>query len=595
MLEQIRRLEMHNNGSCRFSDMELVHEVKKGLCSTLEFVCSSCGELGRLELCPKNGSIGINEAAALAIRAIGLGKAHIDEFFAHLNVPSMSSTLFSSTNKVQQNDWWYLAKKSASEALEKEVELAVESGLVDAGGFARITITVDGSWGKRSFGSNMSSLSGCAVLVGMRTRKIIYFDVRNKYCHVCKLAQVYKRDVREHVCNKNYSGPATGMEADIIVSGFKDCELKGARFDKFVADGDSNAYKIIQDLRIYKDPDMFVDKFYCKNHLYKNFNKKWRSLQADVKYPKVARDLLTLHQCSEICKGVEMATQHWKKSSFELAEQIHGLVNDIMNAPFHYFDSHSKCATYFCQKQVEPIEKESELQTLNGCGLFEEVQNACMHYFANNAKSLLAGYTTNDNESFNSLICKRLGGKRINNYLGGTYKASVAESVVHFNSGYQSGSTYHTFKGGESSDIKKLEQSRKRKSASNLAKKQQRPKKRKVSEPATQRNKSYGPTCEKPDLEPDAYDRAKYRFIEKLKNRQRQRDQIEKDTRGQRLVPLWNEVRQDILVSTYFGRIVNNRNKSSFKNLLGLLLNFNSVHKIGWSPEHTYTKSSRSL
>lgn len=523
LFEQIKSIDSHSaTATCHFEDMVLMHEIKRGLNSTFEFVCSSCGDFRRIESCPKTEtSLGIIEAAVLGIRAVGLGKAHIDEFFAHLNVPTMSNTLYNSSNKIQQEDWWYLAKKSALDALKKEIELAITNGLVDSAGNSRISVMVDGSWGKRAFGSNMSSLSGCAALIGMRTRKIVYFDVRNKYCHVCKLAEVYKKEVKEHVCNKNYSGSSTGMEADVIVEGFKECETQGARFDKLIADGDSNTYKVIQDLRIYTNPDVFVDKYDCVNHLRKNYRKKWRALQICTQYPKECRDFLTNAKCNDICKGVEMASKHWRTTDVGLTEQIHKLENDIINAPAHYFGAHAKCATYLCKKQNDPVERE-DLKLLKDCGLYDEILNACQHFFANNAKSLLADFTTNDNESFNNLICKRLDGKRINNYLGGTYKASVAESVVHYNSGYQSGSTYHNYKVGESSNIKKLEMSRKRKCESNLLKKQLNPKKRIIAEPEELRNKSYGVNCEKPDLEAGAFERAKKRFIENLKERQEQ-------------------------------------------------------------------------
>jgi len=44
--------------------------------------------------------------------------------------------------------------------------------------------------------------------------------VRNKYCCICHIA-VKKSIIIEHLCFKNWNGPSTGMEADIIVDGFK--------------------------------------------------------------------------------------------------------------------------------------------------------------------------------------------------------------------------------------------------------------------------------------------------------------------------------------------------------------------------------------
>lgn len=92
-------------------------------------------------------------------------------------------------------------------------------------------VIIDGGWGKRSYGKAFNSLSGCAVIIGARTKKIIFFGVRNKYCHTCKIAESKCSPPNFHICNKNYNEPSSGMEADIILEGFKSCELQGARFN----------------------------------------------------------------------------------------------------------------------------------------------------------------------------------------------------------------------------------------------------------------------------------------------------------------------------------------------------------------------------
>lgn len=244
LFEQIEKASCHSP-TCNFQDLVLIKEIKRGLNSIFEFHCTSCGEKQRIETNPKKGPIGVNEAAVLGINAVGLGMYHIEEFCAHLNIPTMSNTFYNIISQEQHKDWWDLARKSAAEALDEEIRLARENNEVDSANNALITIMCDGSWSKRSYGRNFTSLSGAAAIIGLRTRKIIYFDIRNKYCHTCRLAKIRKTDVKEHTCNKNYSGPSSGMEADIIVTGFRECETRGARFNKFVADGDSNTYKVI--------------------------------------------------------------------------------------------------------------------------------------------------------------------------------------------------------------------------------------------------------------------------------------------------------------------------------------------------------------
>jgi len=114
-------------------------------------------------------------------------------------------------SKEQQTDWYVLAKESSIDALQEEIDMSIASGDVDAKGNALITVICDGGWGERSYGKKFNSLSGCAVLVGVRTNKVVYFGVRNKYCHTCKIAQSKFMPVKQHVCNINYRGPSSGI------------------------------------------------------------------------------------------------------------------------------------------------------------------------------------------------------------------------------------------------------------------------------------------------------------------------------------------------------------------------------------------------
>lgn len=117
-------------------------------------------------------------------------------------------------------------------------------------------------------------------------------DVKNKYCHVCKIAQSKNTPPNFHECNANYTGPSTGMENQIILEGFKHCEGLGARFNKFIGDGDSSTYKNLRDLRLYKNPVVYIDKYDCVGHLHKNFGKNYIKL-LNTKYNRTNRQLLT--------------------------------------------------------------------------------------------------------------------------------------------------------------------------------------------------------------------------------------------------------------------------------------------------------------
>lgn len=223
VFRQLKELNNHpKSNRCNFSNMIPVKEFKRGLRSTILFRCSVCKYYEKIESCPQTKDfIGINGAATLGMTSVGLGFYHLEEFLANVEVPCMSSSTFDKENKQLQDNWWNLATKSAAEALREEIRLAILSNEVDSKGNPLLIVVCDGSWGKRSYGKGFSSLSGCATIIGIRTKKIIYFGVKNKYCHTCKLSYAKNNPPNDHRCNINYYGPSSGMETEILIEGFK--------------------------------------------------------------------------------------------------------------------------------------------------------------------------------------------------------------------------------------------------------------------------------------------------------------------------------------------------------------------------------------
>lgn len=353
---------------------------------------------------------------------------HLNELFTNMDIPVMGHTLYNKIQRSQQSTWNEIAQKAALEALYEEIKLAKSLGLTDERGNALLTVIVEGGWGKRSYGKAFNSLSGCAVLVGFRTRKVIYYGVRNKYCHVCKLAESKCSPPNFHKCNINYAGPSSGMESDIITEGFKFCEQHGARFETLISDGDSNTYKNLRDLRIYRNPDLFVEKSECCNHLHRNFRTKFGALSLITKFDSNLRKQVKPAKANDISKRIRVAANHWRESEMDMEEKIANLEEDIMNAPLHYFGVHHKCNSYFCTKETS----ESAIDNLNllkGDGLFYEVLNLCQHYFGSHAKSLIMNHTNNPAEEFNNIVAKFNGGKRINYSLGNLFSLNYTKML----------------------------------------------------------------------------------------------------------------------------------------------------------------------
>lgn len=102
--------------------------------------------------------------------------------------------------------------------------------------------------------------------------------VKNKFCSTCARTKDGDKP-KKHTCFKNWktSDGSSGMEASIIVEGFKESEqVRGIRYHKFIADGDSNVYKRILDSRPYKN--LTIQKVECRNHLLRNLCKKLRDM-----------------------------------------------------------------------------------------------------------------------------------------------------------------------------------------------------------------------------------------------------------------------------------------------------------------------------
>ncbi|CAD6244604.1 GSCOCG00013413001-RA-CDS, partial [Cotesia congregata] len=139
-----------------------------------------------------------------------------------------------------------------------------------------ITVIVDGAWSKRSYkNGRYDALSGFATIIGLRTGRVLYCGMRNKYCSFC--ASSLKRGLEkppDHLCFKNYArnDPSTRMEADIIVEGFtKSINSHGLIYKSFIGDGDSSVHQSIVNNDPYKEYGIGVEKIECKNHLFRNF------------------------------------------------------------------------------------------------------------------------------------------------------------------------------------------------------------------------------------------------------------------------------------------------------------------------------------
>lgn len=125
-----------------------------------------------------------------------------------------------------------------------------------------------------------------------------------------------------------------------------------------------------------------------------------------------------------------------------------------------------------------------------------------------------------------------------------------------------------------------MEKSRKRKVLQNSIRNQLNPKERKNNdgEPKKKKKKQYGEGHEDLDFTPPQLELAKNNFMEQLQRDRQNRVAVEFKTRGQRYNTKWSEVRQNLLTSSYFGRILNARNRKSYQKIVEDIIYHNIQH-----------------
>lgn len=141
--------------------MQVIAETRKGLRSGLTFECKMCKfkKVVWTER-PETKTMNINTSAVAGIIAVGGGFSNMEEFFGAMDIPSMSLKTFNREHTIISTAWKETAMKQMEMAIAEEKNLAIEQGNVDVHGIPCLTVIADGSWAKRSYRTNYSSLSG---------------------------------------------------------------------------------------------------------------------------------------------------------------------------------------------------------------------------------------------------------------------------------------------------------------------------------------------------------------------------------------------------------------------------------------------------
>lgn len=546
---------------CNFQNIRFLKEVRNGFSSVFSVECELCKFQSKIYTCDENNPemMNINFSAVAGIMGIGSGYSHLNEVFTALDVPCMRAETYKKTQAEVSFSIKNNTLEKMKEAAEEEKKIAIENGDVGKDGKPEITVVCDGTWAKRSYKTNYNSLSGAAAIIGYKTKKILYLGVKNKFCMACAKGSA----TDTHLCFRNWNGSSTAMEAEILAEGFKCSEdMYGIRYTKFIADGDSSTYKKILETQPYS---VTVSKIECRNHLLRNLCTKLRNISTNTKMGPAALRKKVHSKILKIRIGISKAIKYRKAERDNMSINSKNLKKDIMNAASHAFGEHKECAelSYFCKKTTP--DEDNLVPDLKSEGIYSKIVDILRH-LANHSMSLIFDVDSNVVEQFNSIICKFIGGKRINYCTGGQYQTRCMAAALSFNTKRPHFYNCYKHKIGfspKSKFYKRMESYR------NAVLRSKRKRTKPFIRSTNKADEHYGENCEKPDMEPKEFEEAKLDFVNKnLKRTESELQELEERTREQADCPEWINERRQLLTASNFGEICRKRSTTKNANIL---------------------------
>ena len=202
-------------------------------------------------------------------------------------------------------------------------------------------------------------------------------------------------------------------------------------------------------------------------------------------------------------------------------------------------------------------------------GLLDKIRNV-MNTLSISAESLVQHMTNNAAELFNSVICKVIGGKRIDFGKRGSYNARIYAAVLQFNTQQMLTELYKSLNHTEYDIVEALEKQRQETVGRNKIYRQTngRTSRHRSGGP----DKDYGPEARQPPLAPDVYEREKAKQMQDLWENAANRINIERETVGQSSSVRWRLLRQKMLTASNFGVVCRRKEYTPTARLVSSLL-----------------------
>ncbi|XP_063217698.1 uncharacterized protein LOC134540509 [Bacillus rossius redtenbacheri] len=564
---QCRLLERHRCPISSSGTYFLESVNRYGLLTNFKFKCTHCNQeqqfksepveclpVGRKRKCKIDTNLDINDKIVWGAISVGLGYGPLYELLSLIDMHPMSPGCFSYHENRIGEHWKAMLQKEMEDAALEEFSMAKDDGRICMVGNEEYAWTIgilDGGWSQRSYGHRYSAKSGCAIIIGFYTKKLLFLGVRNKYCTACIRSERMEKEPTPHLCFRNWTDSSTAMEADIIVEGFRFCEAKyKLQFKKFVGDGDSSVHAaIVANVSYGRD----VEKIECANHVVKNLKKNLYAIAKGIHMRHLSQSKIKAlcrcaRGCISNCGGDAMLLQ-----------------STLLNVPNHVFGDHKLCNLDVCERAGK---------TANPCSydalpreLIVGIKQAFDRVRAK-SQALVMDLTTNQAEMYMSLVARMAGGKQINRSQQGSYSRRATAAGLSFQLRYKwHGQTMKAITGHSPGvTVKRLMAKRQKQQANCRRRLDMNPHVPRKSESfKPQGDKSYGPHATQPPasgLELEILTESVMRSIELTVQ---ERNDLEVQTRDQGSSQLWMKERRKRVTASFFGRVCKMRENTSCK------------------------------
>ncbi len=178
-VKEMRKVANHHYKCPYGGNMAFISQIKNGL-FIFRFKCTVCIEVIKVtNVDTSNNKLALNQAALMSALATGHTFSLHEEALSILGLRTISTKSWRKEHQKVCEMWEKCLADTFTEAGQEERKLAMDAGDADPDNVPFITVICDGSWAHRSFGHKYTSNSGCAVIIGARTQKILFLGFRS--------------------------------------------------------------------------------------------------------------------------------------------------------------------------------------------------------------------------------------------------------------------------------------------------------------------------------------------------------------------------------------------------------------------------------